>query len=314
MAAEYPLVSIVIPAYNQAEYLPQAIESVLAQDYPKIELIVLDDGSTDNTRDILASYGDRIVAGSHSNCGQAATLNRGWSRAQGDILGYLSADDFLLPGAIGRSVATLRGDPAVVACYCDFRLVDSAGNLVRHVRVPDYSYVQMVLSMVCAPGPGAFFLKHAFERAGPWNESLRQVPDFEFWLRLGAVGSFVRIAEELAAYRVHDVAQSFAPCSEARAEEPYNVMVKHFSAGDASSVTDGFRAEAMANAHLLAARLHLRSGRVVRACCHVGEAIGVWPRIVLLPRTWRLLANAMFNRIGHKAVWWLNRLRGASKG
>jgi glycosyltransferase involved in cell wall biosynthesis len=314
MAAEYPLVSIVIPAYNQGQYLVQAIDSVLAQDYPKLELIVLDDGSSDNTRDIIISYGERVVAGSHSNCGQSATLNKGWAKARGDIFGYLSADDFLLPGAISRSVAVLRDSPSAVACYCDFRLVDSASRLVRHVRAPDYSYAQMVLRMVCAPGPGAFFLRHAFDRAGPWNESLRQVPDFEFWLRLGAVGSFVRIGQELAAYRVHDAAQSFAPCSEAQAEEPYNVMVKHFSGSDASSGADGSRAEALANAHLLAARLHLRSGRVVRAYCHVGDAIDEWPRIVIQLRTWRLLVNAVVNRIGHKAVWWMNRRRGASKG
>jgi glycosyltransferase involved in cell wall biosynthesis len=311
MASECPRVSIVIPAYNQGEYLAQAIDSVLAQDYPQVELIVLDDGSSDNTRALIASYGEKIVAGSHANCGQAATLNKGWAKAQGDILGYLSADDFLLPGAVTRSVTMLGANSAAVVCYCDFRLVDSAAKLVRHVRAPDYSYPQMVLRMVCAPGPGAFFLRHAFERAGPWDETLRQVPDFEFWLRLGAVGPFVRIAEELAAYRVHDGSQSFAPCSEARAEEPYNVMVKYFCDSQASSGNRESRAEALANAHLLTARLHLRSGRVARAYCHLRDALGTWPLIAVQLRTWRLLANAIFNRIAHRAVWWLNRLRGA---
>jgi glycosyltransferase involved in cell wall biosynthesis len=88
-----PLVSIVVPAYNHADYLKECIESILAQDYPRVELIVLNDGSTDMTPAILLAYGDRFRWENQANMGQSATLNKGWAMASGDILAYLSADD-----------------------------------------------------------------------------------------------------------------------------------------------------------------------------------------------------------------------------
>src|SRR5207247_391526 len=95
----YPLVSIVTPAYNQAEYLAETIESVLAQDYPNLEYIVLDDGSTDHTREVLKKYDGKLRWESHKNMGQARTLNEGWRKANGVYIGYLSSDDILYPGA-----------------------------------------------------------------------------------------------------------------------------------------------------------------------------------------------------------------------
>src|SRR5688572_17065204 len=94
--AAAPLVSIVVPSYNHARYLGEAIDSILAQDYPKIELIVIDDGSTDGSPEILRGYGKRFHWELQTNQGQVATLNRGWMMSRGDIIGYLSADDVLL--------------------------------------------------------------------------------------------------------------------------------------------------------------------------------------------------------------------------
>ena len=100
MTSLSPLVSIVIPAYNHDRYLGEAIDSILGQDYPNVELIVLDDGSTDGTRQILESYHSRFYWESHKNMGQANTLNKGWRMSKDDLLGYLSADDVLFSQAI----------------------------------------------------------------------------------------------------------------------------------------------------------------------------------------------------------------------
>jgi glycosyltransferase involved in cell wall biosynthesis len=125
MIASLPKVSIVIPAYNHANYLDAAIQSVLKQDYPNIELIVLDDGSTDNTHQVLESYGNQFYWETQKNMGQANTLNKGWRMAKGDILAYLSADDVLLPQATSDSVKCLLANPRSVLCYGDFELIDS---------------------------------------------------------------------------------------------------------------------------------------------------------------------------------------------
>src|SRR5258708_13113596 len=100
MRSPNPLVSIVIPCYNQGNYLRQAIESVLSQDYPRIELIVLDDGSTDDTQAVLTTYAGRFPCESHANKGQAGTLNKGWRMSQSDTLSHLPPATFLPPAPI----------------------------------------------------------------------------------------------------------------------------------------------------------------------------------------------------------------------
>ena len=90
---QFPLVSIVTPTYNQAQYLAETIDSVLEQDYPNVEYIVLDDGSTDDTSSVLERYNGLIRHERHANMGQARTLNCGWAMTNGQIIGYLSSDD-----------------------------------------------------------------------------------------------------------------------------------------------------------------------------------------------------------------------------
>jgi glycosyltransferase involved in cell wall biosynthesis len=166
---ERPLVSIVMPVYNGEVFLAEAIDSLLAQDYPNIEIIVLDDGSVDGTRAVLETYGKRILWASHENMGQANTLNKGWQMAKGDVLSYLSADDVLFPGAVSASLKYLTGD--VVLTYCDFRLVDSSSKYIRKVSAPDFNFLDMFGRLICQPGPGVFFTRAAFQSAGLWNSA-----------------------------------------------------------------------------------------------------------------------------------------------
>ena len=161
MMSRNPLVSIVIPAYNLGRYLGEAIESVLSQEYKNIELIVLDDGSTDNTRSVLDKYAGRIYAETQPNIGQAKTLNKGWRMSKGDILGFISADDALLPGAVTKSVACFAAHAEAVLTYCDFKLIDADSRPIRRVRTPEFNYDEMLVEVICPPGPGAFFRRSA---------------------------------------------------------------------------------------------------------------------------------------------------------
>jgi glycosyltransferase involved in cell wall biosynthesis len=215
-----PLVSIVVPAYNHADYLKECIESILAQDYPRVELIVLNDGSTDMTPAILLAYGDRFRWENQANMGQSATLNKGWAMASGDILAYLSADDSLRPEAVSEAVAVLAANPGIAVTYSDFDLIDEHSRPVRRVATRDFDARDLVLDLVCQPGPGAFFRREAFLRAGPWNPELRQNPDLDFWLRLSLVGSFLRIPKVLAGFRVHEGSATYQSTNIPRADEP----------------------------------------------------------------------------------------------
>ncbi|MEO6626809.1 MAG: glycosyltransferase, partial [Burkholderiaceae bacterium] len=123
--------SIVTPAYNQAEYLAETIDSVLLQDYPNIEYIVLDDGSTDATPQVLKHYGSKVRWERHENMGQARTLNKGWALSEGEIIGYLSSDDILYPGAIRTLVEKLESDVSIVCIFPDSDLVDHRSRVVK---------------------------------------------------------------------------------------------------------------------------------------------------------------------------------------
>lgn len=298
-----PLVTIVIPAYNHGKYLAEAVRSVLAQDHHPLELIVLDDGSTDHTPEVLAGISGDFVRERHVNIGQARTLAKGWAMARGSILAYLSADDTLAPGAASAAVAALAADPHAVATYCDYHLLDPQSRTVRPVQAPPYDYRTMFTDVVCPPGPGAFFRRDAYERAGPWDARLRQMPDYDFWLRLGLQGHFIHIERSLAGFRVHDGSQSFAPTSPERAAEPVAIIEALLRTPDLPSDIAALGPRALAHAHLISAQLHLRAGRWGMAGRSVRAAWSQsWPRVLSL-RALRLLGNALFNRAGHRLLW-----------
>jgi glycosyltransferase involved in cell wall biosynthesis len=302
-------VSIVIPAYNHADFLAQAIDSVLAQDHP-VEVIVLDDGSTDNTREVLACYDARIHWETQPNMGQAATLNKGWAMARGELLGYLSADDFLYPDAIRKSVAALAAAPDAVVSYCDFDLVDPAGRRTRRVRRKAFSLERMLTTLDCPPGPGALFRRSAFEAAGGWNPRLHQIPDFDYWLRLARYGRFIHIPEALAAWRIHPGSQSFATVGAERAAESVRVISDFFATSELDAEIAALRPRSLASAHLYCAQLHARAGRYGAATSNLLAAQKLFPGTILRPGAWRSVANGLFSRSAHRLSWWLRKFGG----
>ncbi|RMH41371.1 MAG: glycosyltransferase [Gammaproteobacteria bacterium] len=295
---ECPLVSIVIPAYNAGDFLREAIDSVLNQTYPDIELIVLDDGSTDQTRDVLSSYPKgSFFWESHPNMGQAATLNKGWAMAKGEVLGYLSADDALLPDAVAESVQMLLDHPEIVFTYPDYLLFDSSGRDIRKVAAPEYSYRDMLVRMVVAPGPGALFRRSAYEKAGGWDSRLHQMPDFDFWLRLGLVGNGKRIPKVLAKFRVHEGSQSYAASSIEKSEECVRLIRNFFERDDLPEDLRKYEQESLAYAHMISMRLHFRSGRVVEAWSHVKAALECSPKAFFSLWGFKLFLNALRFRL-----------------
>jgi glycosyltransferase involved in cell wall biosynthesis len=304
-----PLVSIVIPAYNHARYLELAIASVLGQSYPAVETIVLDDGSTDDTRAVLANFGGKFYWESHPNIGQAATLNKGWTMCKGEILGYLSADDILLPDAVREAVEVLSTNPEVSATYCDFNLIDPESRVVRRVTTPEYSYKDMLVSVRCPPGPGAFFRRSAYAAAGPWDTSLRQMPDYDFWLRLGLHGRLMRIPKVLAEFRVHESSQTFARTDPVRSMEPVVIVSRLFDNAHLPAELKNLKGDALSNAHMVVAQLHIRAGRLRMGLASARVAASLRMAGIVSPRWVGLLLNALLNRSLHKLMWIMRRFR-----
>lgn len=217
--------------------------------------------------------------------------------ASGDLLGYLSADDYLHPDAVKLAIECLERHADAVLAYPDFEQVDDGSRTLRTIRTPEFSYEDMVLKGVCAPGPGAIFRRSAYALAGGWNVSLRRIPDFEYWLRLGLTGRFQRIAQVLAYYRVHAGALSFSAVDEPRAEEFVEAIDALLNQPSLPAPLREKRGLAQANALLLAARLHLLSGRFATGCARAAVALRTHPGAMLWPRSYRLLASGLLWRL-----------------
>lgn len=293
MTQSKPRVSLVTPAYNQGEYLAETIESVLAQDYPNIDYIVIDDGSTDQSLAVARRYEGRgVTVLTQANAGQAATLNRGWTQARGEWLGYLSSDDRLAPGAISALIEALLGGSGAVVAYGDFRLIDAAGKPIRDVRAEPFDLHRLTVDLVCQPGPGALFARRVFEATGGWNPRLRQVPDYDFWLRASAHGPFVKADGLLADYRIHEGSASFKPLSVDRADEIAQVVGAHWAA---STDRDAARA-ALSNAMAIAAKHHAQSGRYRHALGYWSRSALCQPAVLTRGTFWKQVASGLLRR------------------
>jgi glycosyltransferase involved in cell wall biosynthesis len=207
-----PLVSVIIPAYNAEAFLGETLDSVLAQSYPNLEIIVVDDGSTDATPRLLDSHGDRVRVLRQANAGQAAARNYGAREAHGELLAFLDSDDLWDTDKIARQVDLLARFPEALAVYCDHRAIDAQGQPVAssgalaHPR-PSGDILRALLLGPCIITPGLVLLRRsAFDEAGGFDEAplMRGHEDYALWLRLATQGSFVYSPDTLVSYRRHN--------------------------------------------------------------------------------------------------------------
>jgi len=200
--SEDPLVSVVIPCLNRAQFLGPTIQSILQQDYPHIECIVIDGGSTDGTIEILKSYGDRIKWISEPDKGHADAINKGWKMSEGEILAWLNADDcYVVPDAVTKAVAYLRENPDVDIVYGDYALIDEKGKMTSDVLCPrswDLAHAVKYCDWTI-PQPSAFMRRSILEKVNWLDASFTQKKDHELWLRVGLVGT-IRYTPILFAY------------------------------------------------------------------------------------------------------------------
>ena len=200
-----PLVSIITPSFNQAAFIQATMDSVLSQDYPHIEYIVVDGGSTDGTVDILKACDDpRLTWVSEPDRGQSDAINKGLQKAQGDILAYLNSDDLYLPGAISVTVNAFNENPDVDLVYGDCIYIDKNGVQIGAARGEAFDLQQIVTGRVFMPQQSAFWRKRVTEAIGMFDESLHYTMDVDYWLRLFADGfKPAYFPGERGAYRLH---------------------------------------------------------------------------------------------------------------
>jgi glycosyltransferase involved in cell wall biosynthesis len=225
-----PVVSVITPTYNQAGFLRDTIESVLSQDYTAIEYQIIDDGSTDDTPKILTEYEGRAWIERHENRGQTPTINKGWERAQGEILTWLNSDDTFLPGAVTAAVDYLQKHPDVGIVFGDTLFTDEHGAPLN--RSPDrsgFSYESFVRDCENPiPQPSAFIRRSVIDDIGMLDPKFYYFMDWDFWLRAGVNHRIEYIPELWSTYRLHSESKTVAQANKAAPELEY--MYKKFFA------------------------------------------------------------------------------------
>src|SRR5262245_5563997 len=208
---ENPLrIAVVTPSYNHARFLRTTIDSVLAQNYPNLAYVVEDGGSTDGTRQLLESYGDKLVWRSERDTGQASAVNRGLARVDGEIMAYLNSDDILLPGALAYVARTFLAEPGLDVVYSHRVLIDEDGLEIGRWVLPPHARKALIWADYI-PQETMFWRRRVWEKVGPLDEAFHYALDWDFVLRAQAAGfRFKRLPRFLAGFRVHDKQKSTA--------------------------------------------------------------------------------------------------------
>lgn len=203
-----PLVSIVTPSYNQADYLEETIRSVLEQGYEPLEYVVVDDGSTDGSFELAERYGDRLTLIRQENSGQPAAINRGFAATNGELMGYLNSDDTLLPGALDTMVAELEREPKALLVYGDAYYSNERSERTGYLPARGFDVAEM--QRACdnhVVQPSTLWRREAWERYGPFDETAYYFFDFEFFMQFPPE-RVRRLERPLSTYRIHPAAKS----------------------------------------------------------------------------------------------------------
>ncbi len=205
-----PFVSIITPSFNQAQYLEATILSVLNQDYPNLEYIIADGGSTDGSVDIIRRYSDRLAWWvSEKDHGQTEAINKGFAHANGDILAWLNSDDTYEPGAVSAAVKYLCDHPEIGLVYREANFIDEKGEIIGRFPAAQTDYRRLRRGYVHIPQQSSFFRMNIWRKVGPLDVSLYFAMDYDLWVRIAAISQIKYIpGQAWANFRIHSTSKT----------------------------------------------------------------------------------------------------------
>jgi glycosyltransferase involved in cell wall biosynthesis len=204
-----PLVSIITPSFNQAQFLEQTILSVLGQDYPHLEYLIVDGGSNDGSLEIIQRNASNLGWWvSEPDQGQTDAINKGFSHAHGEILAWINSDDTYQAGAVSQAVDYLQRHPETGMVYGDANLIDAEGEIIGKFPARQTDYRRLRRGYVHIPQQAAFFRAELWKQVGPLDPSFYFAMDYDLWVRLARVSELHYLPKLWANFRLHGSGKS----------------------------------------------------------------------------------------------------------
>jgi len=253
MKPKYPLISIITPSYNQGQFLEETIRSVLLQDYPAIEYIIIDGGSTDNSKDIIKKYKKKLAwSVSEIDNGQADAINKGLKKATGEFVAWLNSDDIYTENAISSAVEKLKSNPNCGMVYSNVLSIDSESSIFNTMQYGDWGMPELMQFKVIGQ-PGIFMRKKALDDVGFLDPKFHYLMDHHLWLKIASKYPIKHVDEFWAAARFHPAAKNLTG-SEKYGKEAFRIYEWMGKQPDFLPLFQKHKKKIEAGAYLLQAR------------------------------------------------------------
>lgn len=288
-------VSIITPSFNQAEYLEQSICSVLGQEYPNLEYIIVDGGSTDGSVEIIRKYADRLAWWvSEPDSGQAEAINKGLRRATGDVVAWLNSDDIYAPGVFDHAAVEMERHPNAGLVYGNAVTFDQDGRPLNDLEFDDWGLEGLVaFNIICQPA--VFMRREVLEQAGYLNETYHFLLDHELWLRIATIAEIHHVPRVWAFARHHAAAKNVAQAA-GFGEEAYRILDWMQTEPELAALLARSRRRVWAATHRFNARYLLDGGQARPALQAYLRSLGTHPQTALTE--WHRILYAALSVVG----------------
>ncbi len=289
------LVSIITPSFNQAAFLEETLRSVLEQDYPDIEYIVVDGGSTDGSVEIIQKYAHRLAWWvSEPDSGQAEAINKGFARASGDIVAWLNSDDLYLPQTIAAVVREFEQNPKLGLLYGNVLSIDAEGTPIYLQKFRPYALEDLMAFQIISQ-PGVFLRRGVLKKSGLLDPSYRYLLDHHLWIRVALHAPMRYLPQTLAAARYHANAKNIAQAAEF-GKEAYRILAWMQQSPALAARFDKNKKRIHAGASCLDAYYLVEAGRTKEGLAAYLRAFRHSPKTAL--KSWRRILYAAASLLG----------------